>query len=56
MKLKDTYRFDIKERCGLSNVANTTSSTDSMDIIVDAFWNVIVNDMTHVGDIWNEET
>lgn len=46
------YLFGIEEWRCLANVAHTTSSSNAMYIIIDAFRNVKIDDMQHTGDVW----
>ena len=42
--------FAVEEGGGKTGVTGTTGSTNSMDVIIDIAWQVVVD---NVGDVWN---
>ena len=41
----------VKEGCGLPDVADATSSSDSVDVFVDGLGQIVVDDVLHAADV-----
>jgi hypothetical protein len=49
----DTAVATVEEGSGDTSVTSTASTTDTMNVVIDISWEIVVDD---VGDVWNIET